>query len=103
MNSGVGIPGVAIKRGQVTGPFNYDTSGTAYIPSGEASVTVACGELNQDSVVLVHVIAVTTETDPICEISASRTYGDNGTFVVGTQTAATVGADVYFNWAVMRV
>ncbi len=102
MNTEKGIPGLQTKKGQATGPLDYDTSGTAYIPSGDASVVIQCGLLNFDSIVKVDVIAVTTETDPVGEVFDSRTYGSNGTFVVGTTTAATVGADVYFNWMITR-
>ena len=103
MNAEKGIPGVQVKKGQVTGPVDYDMTGTAYIPSGSASVVVYCGFLESDSIVKIGVSAVTTETDPIGEIFASRTFGSNGTFTVGTTTAAVVGADVYFCWMTSRV
>ena len=103
MNSEKGIPGVQFKKGQFTGPVDYDVSGTAYIPSGETSVVVSCGFLASDSIVKVDICTVTAETDPICEVVASRTYGANGTFTVGTTTAAVTGADMFFNWMTLRV
>lgn len=98
-----GIPQIAIKRGQNTGPASYDTSGTAYLPSGEASVTVVCGYLDKNSLVSLSPTATSTVTIPLMEVSASRTYGSSGNFVVKLQDASTAGADLFFNWLVRGI
>ena len=98
-----GIPGIAIKRGQNTGPASYDTSGTAYLPSGETSVTVNCGYLDKNSLISLSPSATTTVVIPLMEVSASRVNGSSGQFVVKLQDASAAGADVFFNWLVRGI
>ena len=81
---------------------SFDNSGTAYLPSGETSFTIPTGYMSNVSIVMIQPINASDGVIPLVEVTASRTYGSNGSFLVKLQDASAALADLYFTWLVIN-
>lgn len=101
----MGIPQVLgnksnFKFGTSSYLFSYDSSGTAYLPSGETSFVIPTGYMSDKSRVDIVPVNASTGVIPLIEVLASRTYGSNGSFTVSLQDGSAALADLYFAWMV---
>jgi len=87
MTLGISIPSQGYKVGMNEGPATY---GEVTIPASASKVTVACGELTQDSVI--RIMQTTTSASTVGQLFEIkydnsllvRTTGNTGAFVVGS-------------------